>query len=107
MIENLRAAAPQRVNLFFCRTTGGAEIDLLLEISPRRKIAIEIKRSLSPTLSKGFHLGCEAVKANQRYVVYPGKERYPMTKDIEVMPLIDMMSELKRLSQKSSGGGLV
>ena len=40
--------------------------------------AIEVKRSLSPSVSKGFHIGCRDVRASERYVVYPGEETYPL-----------------------------
>ena len=95
VIENLLSAISQRANPFFYRTNKGAEIDLLIEMPSQKKIAIEIKRSLSPTLSKGFHFGCDSVGVDQRYVVYPGKERYPLSKDIDVIPLLDMMLELQ------------
>lgn len=95
VIENLLSTIPQRANPFFYRTNKGAEIDLLLEMPSQKKIAIEIKRSLSPTLSKGFHFGCESVGVDQRFVVYPGKERYPISKDIEAIPLLDMVHELQ------------
>jgi hypothetical protein len=63
-------------------------------------IAIEIKRSLSPSLSKGFQIGCEDVKATHRYFVYPGKHRFRMSKETTAIPLIEMMEELKGLMGK-------
>lgn len=59
-----------------------------------KKYAIEIKRSLAPTVSKGFYLGCEDIGATQRFIVYPGKERFPTSENTTVMPLADMMNEL-------------
>jgi hypothetical protein len=58
---------------------------------------LEIKRSLTPSLSKGFYSGCEHIEASRRYVVYPGKEKFPVTKEVTAIPLLDMMSELRNL----------
>lgn len=64
------------------------------ELGSNKRYAIEIKRSLIPTLSKGFHIGCEDVQATYKFIVYSGKERYPAANDVTVMPLVDMMNEL-------------
>jgi hypothetical protein len=99
VIENLLSCLPVGVTPWFYRTAAGAEIDLIIEHSPKKKYAIEIKRSLSPALSKGFYLGCEDVGATQRFIVYPGKERFPTSGDTIVMPLIDMMNELRDINK--------
>lgn len=96
VIENLLDVAPRRAAPFFYRTSAGAEIDLLLEMTPHRRIAIEIKRSLSPALSKGFHLGCEALGIKEQYLVYPGAEAYPLSGTVKVMPLREMMNVLRK-----------
>lgn len=95
VIENLVSCLPAGVTPWFYRTSAGAEIDLVIEQGGRKKYAIEIKRSLKPTLSKGFHLGCEDIKATARYLVYPGNEPFPASGGIMVLPLIDMMNELR------------
>ncbi len=97
VIENLLSCLPIGVTPWFYRTGAGAEIDLVIEINNKEKYAIEIKRSLSPVVSKGFHLGCEDIEATKRYVVYPGKERFPVTKEITAIPIIDIMNELRKI----------
>ena len=97
VIENLLSSLPVGITPWFYRTSAGAEIDLILEISPNHKYAIEIKRSLTPTLSKGFYLGCEDIQAEHRFVVYPGKESYPASHDTTVIPLVEMMKKVKSL----------
>jgi len=88
VVENLLVAAPPGSNPWFYRTSAGAEIDLLLELGPRKLWAIEVKRSLSsPRPSKGFHMACADVKAARRLVVYPGRERYRIDSLTEVVPL--------------------
>lgn len=100
VIENLLSCLPVGVTPWFYRTTAGAEIDLIIEYNTQKKYAIEIKRSLSPSVSKGFYLGCEDIKASKRFIIYPGTERFAATKDTVALPLFDMMSELTSLGYK-------
>lgn len=96
-IENILSCLPVGVTPWFYRTAAGAEIDLVIEKNKQQKIAIEIKRSMSPVVSKGFHLGCDDIGAKHRFVVYPGKERFPISKDITVLPLANMMKEVREM----------
>ena len=96
VIENLLSCLPTGATAWFYRTAAGAEIDLVIERSANERIAIEIKRSLAPKVSKGFHLGCEDIGATERYIVYSGSERFPMAGDLQVISLTDMMNELNK-----------
>jgi predicted AAA+ superfamily ATPase len=96
-IENLVSCLPGGVTPWFYRTSARAEIDLIIEVNAQEKYAIEIKRSLAPTVSKGFYLGCEDIDATKRFVVYPGKEQYPLTNDVMAVSLVEMMGELRDL----------
>lgn len=87
VIETLIAAAPEGAQANFYRTAAGAEIDLLLRLPRGDLWAIEIKRSLAPSLERGFHHACADLQPQKRVVIYPGAETYPLGKDIEVMPL--------------------
>ena len=100
VIENLLSCLPVGVTPWYYRTSTGAEIDLVLELSAQERYAIEIKRSLAPTVSKGFHLGCEDIQATKRFIVYPGKERFPSSNGVQVLPLIEMMGEVRRTRQR-------
>jgi predicted AAA+ superfamily ATPase len=90
VIENLLAAAGDRAQGYFYRTGGGAEIDLLLAWPDGRLWAIEIKRSLSPKPERGFHVACEDLVPQRKYVVYPGRERYRIAADIEAVSLAEL-----------------
>lgn len=94
VIENLLSCLPDGTTPWFYRTSAGAEIDLVVEQSRQQKYAIEIKRSMAPTISKGFYLGAEDVGATKRFIVYPGRERFPISKEVTAIPLVDMMQEL-------------
>ncbi len=91
VIENLLAVAPPRTTASFYRTSAGAEIDLLLELPGNRGLwAIEIKRSLLASPSKGFHSAREDLKPQRSFVVYSGDERHPITKNVEAIGLAEM-----------------
>lgn len=63
-----------------------------------RPWAIEIKRSSTPSVSRGFHIGCSDIKANRKLVVYPGNERFSLGQDVEATGLLNLVSELRSLS---------
>jgi predicted AAA+ superfamily ATPase len=97
-IENLLAnamATDPMVQAYFYRSSGGAEIDLLLAWPDGRLWAIEVKRSLAPKLERGFHAACADLKPERRFVVYPGGERYRLAEDIEAVPLPQLAKSLR------------
>lgn len=94
VIENLLDCVMGKAQGYFYRTSGGAEIDLLLSWPNGSLWAIEIKRSLSPKLERGFHAACADLQPTKKFVVYPGAERYRMTADIEAISLKELASEL-------------
>lgn len=96
-LENILSVLPEGATSWFYRTAVGAEIDLVIEQGVRQRVAIEIKRSLAPSVSKGFHVGCEDITATRRYIVYPGTEQYPVSNGVIVVPLVDMMTELREI----------
>jgi predicted AAA+ superfamily ATPase len=94
-IESLIGAAPSGTDLYFFRTSAGAEIDLLLKLpGHRHPWAIEIKRGLAPKIERGFHLACESVRPERRLVVYGGLERFPLADGVEAVSLGDLCREL-------------
>ncbi len=61
-IENFIAAAGDRRTPYYYRTEDGAEIDLLFERGDAIEMILEIKRSTTPVVSKGFRLPHETLK---------------------------------------------
>lgn len=94
VIENILSVVPSGVIPFFYSTSGGAEIDLVLEFFGKEKWAIEIKRSSSPSVSKGFYIACDDIKPVKRYVIYSGTDRFSLGNGITAIPLRDLMQEL-------------
>ena len=93
-IETLLACVPAGVTGYFYRTSGGAEIDLLLAWPGGELWAIEIKRSSAPKVERGFHSACNDLKPSQKWVVYPGQESYPLASDIQAISLHGLCQKL-------------
>jgi hypothetical protein len=93
VIENVIAAAPS-VTAYFYRTSGGAEIDLLLSWPDGSLWAIEVKRNLAPSAARGFYAACDDLAPARRFVVYPGHERWPLAHDVEAIGIADLCAEV-------------
>ena len=93
-IENIAAACAPEATCHFYRTSGGAEIDLVLAWPDGSLWAIEVKRSLAPKVERGFHSACEDLAPTKKFVVYPGAKRWPLADGIEVIGLAELCAEV-------------
>lgn len=101
VVENLLLCSPSVVQGYFYRTTGGAEIDLLLVWPDGQMWAIEIKRSLTPKPERGFYSACEDLSPARKFIVYPGSDRFRIAADIEVISLAVLAEELQKNGNNS------
>ncbi len=101
VIENLINAAPALTVPGFYRTSGGAEIDLLLELPGGERWAIEVKRSRAAKPARGFYEACDDLKPARRFVVHAGLDGqgpYPISADVQAIGLrglTDMLEQLR------------
>ncbi len=96
VIEQIYSALQKIAELYYYRTSAGAEIDLLILWPDQSFWAIEIKRSLQPKPSRGFYSACEDLHPLRRYVVYAGKERYTTASGIEAIALRELLEKIMR-----------
>jgi predicted AAA+ superfamily ATPase len=94
VIESLIALAGEGAEPSFYRTSGGAEIDLVLTWADGREWAIEVKRTLAPKLERGLRSAIEDVKPERSFVAYPGEERFPLGEGVEAIGLPELCEEL-------------
>lgn len=94
VIETAHATMPDGTQAQFYRSGAGAEVDLVLTLPGGARWAIEIKRSLSPKVERGFYHACEDLEPERRIVVYPGTDPFPLPNGIEVMSLHQLAQEL-------------
>jgi len=97
VIENLSLLLPPQTQSSFYRSSGGAEVDLVLEFAGSETWAIEIKRSLSPRVSRGFHSACEDLRPSRKLLVYPGGDYYPLGNEVQVIGFEQLARELTEL----------
>jgi len=57
--------------------------------------AIEIKKGTSFSLGRGFHEACEDIQPQKKFVIYAGKDRFPLPHEITAIALYDFMEILK------------
>lgn len=96
-IETLIAAAPIGTEHFFYRTAAGAELDLVLRLPGNATWAIEIKRTTTPKVSRGFHLSVDDIKADRKILVYAGEREVPAGDGLRAMPLATAVEQLRDL----------
>ena len=85
VIETLLGQLPWPTQASFYRTVTGAEIDLVLDFPGGERWAIEIKRSLSAKMSRGFHMALADIAPSRAFVVHAGDDRYPLSKAVEAI----------------------
>ncbi len=93
LFENILAHLSDKWQYSYYRTQAGAEVDLILEGPENQVWAVEIKRTLSPRISKGFMLGSEDVGATKRFFVHAGGDRFPLSKDTEAIGIVEFIKE--------------
>ncbi len=93
VIENLLNVVGDNGQSSFYRSSAGAEIDLVIEDFKRQRWAIEVKRTLKPSPSKGFRIACEDIQADKKLLVYAGAEQYPLGDGFEAISLVDLINQ--------------
>lgn len=91
VIENILGQLSDKWQASYYRTAEQTEVDLILEKSPNEVWAIEIKRSTAPKITSGFHRACDDIKATRKFVIYSGKERFPLSRETEAIGIIEFL----------------
>lgn len=98
VVEQICNALPAGVNACYYRTQVGAEVDLVLEFGPDDVWCIEIKASSTPTLSRGFHVACDDLRARRKFVVHRGDDCFYMRDGIEAVSLSSFIAQIGEMS---------
>jgi uncharacterized protein len=93
VIEQTRRVVGNDWSFYFYRTAAGAEIDLFLLAPNGKKVAVEIKFSNAPTVSKGFYQSLADIKPDFAFIVIPDGESYPKAEGIWVCNLTDFLTQ--------------
>ena len=95
VIETIIGALPRHARFGYYRTSGGAEVDLVVEFGAGTLAAIKIKRSRAPSVSRGFFSACEDLKPTLRLVVHAGDESFPLSREVEAVPLEGALARIQ------------
>ncbi len=100
VIEQILSNTSSLTSAGFYRTSGGAELDLVLEQNGQR-IGFEMKLSTAPTVSRGFWSACEDLGLKRAYVVAPVRDAYALAENVEVISpqmLLELLSPTQTLT---------
>ena len=98
VIENILAVSPYGTKGYFYRCSGGAEVDLVLELPDGQVWSIETKYGLKSRPNKGFYFGIEDIKSSKNFVINSSTDNYRLSTDVTLMglvPFINMLSSLQ------------
>ncbi len=95
VIENIIGFLPNRATYGYYRTSKGAEVDLVIDDGKGELLAIEIKRTTSPSISRGFYSACEDLKPTKKYLVHGGSETFPLAENVEAISFVELLKRLK------------
>ena len=82
----------------FYRTSGGAEIDLLLEYGGRR-LAFEFKASAAPSLSRGVRESISVLEPERTWVVAPVRDAWDMARGVKAASMPRVLTDLEALER--------
>ncbi len=75
----------------FWGTHAGAELDLVFQAQGKR-FGIEVKFNEAPSLTASMRIAAADLSLDHLWIVYPGSETYPVTRNITALPLKDLGS---------------
>jgi hypothetical protein len=81
---------------YFWGTHAGAELDLLVTRRGQRH-GFEFKYGDAPALTKSMHIALQDLKLARLFVVYPGRESYPMAERVEAVSIQHLPEKLASL----------
>jgi len=87
--ETIRLVGVWEEHCYFWATHQGAELDLMLT-KGKRRVGFEFKYNPSPGLTPSMKTAMRDLKLDRLWVVHPGKNKYPLEKNVEAIPLPDL-----------------
>jgi len=82
----LRSLRKTEEQVYFWATHSGAEVDLFWQ-HEGKNWACEFKYADAPRLTHSMRSALESLNLARLWIIYPGKDAYPLHAQIEVLPL--------------------
>lgn len=90
VMQQILEQKPKDWSAYYYRTQAGAEVDLVLVPPQGKPVPIEVKRSLSPSIGRGFREAFQDLGADSGFFVYSGLEQFPLDKNVTAMGVGDL-----------------
>ena len=97
VIQQIAVHLRDELQLYYYRTQDGSEMDLIILKGNKPFVALEIKFTDNPVLTKGNHLAMEDLKAKHNFIVTPSAKEHPYDKDTRVLSLVTLLQKLQEL----------
>lgn len=93
VIEQVHQCKPKHIDLYYYRTHHGAECDLLLVEGIKPVMAVEIKHSSTPSVSKGFYTVMQDLKIKKGHIIMPKDGAQRLSKQVKFGSLAQFLQE--------------
>ena len=87
VIEQIHFHVQDRFEMYYYRTHQGAECDLVLTVANKPEIAVEIKYTAAPKVSKGLRTSIEDLGTDKNYILCLCEDEYQIANNIRVCSL--------------------
>ncbi|MEO1083916.1 MAG: ATP-binding protein, partial [Acidobacteriota bacterium] len=87
----------RRDQCYFWATHAGAELDLLIA-SGHRRWGFEIKRTVSPRVTKSLRASMASLKLDRTFLIHGGADSYPLAHGVEAVAASRLWLDLPRLA---------
>ncbi|GAB3542114.1 DUF4143 domain-containing protein [Spirosoma fluminis] len=95
VVQQVIARLKTDITPYYYRTQNGAELDLLLVKGGKPIVALEIRYSNAPTLTRGNTQAINDLGIDQALVVTPEADGYWLRKDVQVCSITNVWSSLE------------
>jgi predicted AAA+ superfamily ATPase len=96
-IYNQMLALVGQENIYFYRTADGTEMDFVIAKAGIPYIAIEVKLSASPSITKSFTNAIQDLKTEHNFIVAPVLVGYPLKNNVQVLSIKELLIKVSNL----------
>jgi predicted AAA+ superfamily ATPase len=82
---------------FFWATYAGAELDLLV-VRGQRRLAFEIKRTTTPTMTRSVRAAADTLRPERLFVVHAGEHSFPLAAGARALAFSRLLEDLEPLA---------
>ncbi len=98
VVEEVVRLAGDR-NAYFWGTQAGAELDVLLLLGGKR-YGVEVKYGDAPGVTKSMRIALADLKLEHLWVVYPGKESFPLERRVDLVSLAELREAISGMLKR-------